>query len=399
MSHANPTDLPARHSSGAGRWLKRLALAVLALVLVLGLVVGGYLWNLRRTVDSNVERQALLPAGTSQTLMVPPNADGNVIGPDGTLLVDDQGQPIDASTLRVDAKGQVVDAKGRPMLVHEGTLLPRMSDDQPGTVLKGVALTRPESAGNSLNFLVIGTDKATGGAARADVIVLAHVSGDRKEVDLIHFPRDLYVDIPGQGKDKINASYAVGGAPLLVQTIQPLVGVPVDHVAVTDFEGFVTMTDAIGGVSLPTDDGPQTMNGKEALRWVRERKTLSQGDISRGQRQMQFIRAVLVKGLSRDVLTNPTKLANFLDAGTSNMVVDESFTTNQMQSIAVSMRDVRGRNIDMLTAPWTSAGPGPGGMSIVNMSQEQMAELSKHLRTDTMDSYKDDVSPKSGFGG
>ena len=104
------------------------------------------------------------------------------------------------------------------------------------------------------------------------------------------FPRDLYVT-SRQGKDKINAAFAYGGAPLLVQTVQGLVGVPVDHVAIIDFEGFKQMTDAVGGVNVYVEEssagsgytftkGYQQMGGTEVLAFVRERKELSEGDIS-----------------------------------------------------------------------------------------------------------------------
>ena len=97
--------------------------------------------------------------------------------------------------------------------------------------------TRVEAAKDSLNLLLLGSDSRGPDQGRSDVIVLAHISDDRSRVDLIHFPRDLWVDIPGRGKDKINAAYAYGGAPLLVQTLQTLIKVPVDHVAVVDFRG------------------------------------------------------------------------------------------------------------------------------------------------------------------
>ena len=142
-------------------------------------------------------------------LVVPQDGLGNLIAPDKTVLEDDQGQPIDASTMHIDQQGRVVDQRERTMLVLDGKALPRLADGQPGTELMGVksnALaqpTRSSKAGNSLNFLVVGTDAANGTSSRSDVIVLAHVSGDRKRVDLIHVPRDLYVTIPGNGKNKI----------------------------------------------------------------------------------------------------------------------------------------------------------------------------------------------------
>ena len=73
------------------------------------------------------------------------------------------------------------------------------------------------------------------------------------------------------------------------------------------------------------------MNGAEALAFVRERHALSEGDISRGRRQQAFIKALLLKSLSRDVLTNPIKLAQFVDAGTKNLTVDQGFSVGDMR--------------------------------------------------------------------
>ena len=137
------------------------------------------------------------------------------------------------------------------------------------------------------NYLIVGSDARPGDtASRSDVIVLAHVPEDRSAVHLIHFPRDLYVTIPGRRKDKINAAYAYGGAPLLVSTVQNLLGVKIDHVAKTDFEGFRTMTDAVGGVRVyPRASGgaPRCGRASRAQRragpaFVRERYELSEGD-------------------------------------------------------------------------------------------------------------------------
>ena len=85
-------------------------------------------------------------------------------------------------------------------------------------------------------------------------MVLVHVPADHSEVTLIHFPRDLYVSIPGKGKNKLNAAYAFGGAPLLVTTMQNMLGVRVDHVAMLGFEGFKSMTDAVGGVDVNVEE-------------------------------------------------------------------------------------------------------------------------------------------------
>ena len=156
---------------------------------------------------------------------------------------------------------------------------------------------------------------------------------------IIHFPRDLYVPIPGHGEGKINAAYAYGQSPLLVETIQDLVGVKIDHVAKTDFEGFKNLTDALGGVTVTNQHaspeypaGQLELDGDEALAYVRERKTLAEGDISRGQRQQAWLKAMMAETLSPGVLLNPSKLGDVIEAGTSNTVVDNDLTTGRIRS-------------------------------------------------------------------
>lgn len=266
---------------------------------------------------------------------------------------------------------------------------------------------RSALAGEALNYLVIGSDSRDLDAerGRSDVMVLVHIADDRERVDLIHFPRDYFVDIPGSSRpNKINASYSIGGAPLVVETIQPLVGVPIDSVAIVDFESFKALTDAVGGVEVDVaesspgfPEGTMAMDGETGLDFVRERYALSQGDISRGQRQQAFIKAVMLKTLSPSTLTNPAKLSSVLDAATQNLTVDESLDMGDMRSLAFSLRGVRGNDIDFVTAPWTGIGDDPAAGSIVLPAEEQLETLQEHLRDDTMEDYVDDVSPTVGF--
>ena len=271
----------------------------------------------------------------------------------------------------------------------------------PGVSGADAGPTKKPAAKDAQNILFIGSDARAGlGGARSDVIVLMHVSGDRKKVTLVHFPRDLYVSVPGHGKDKINAAFAYGGAPLLVRTLQDLVGVPIDHVAISNFEGFKNMTDAVGGVNVYVEEpssGPnytfhkgfQEMDGAEALAFVRERKDLSEGDISRGRRQQAFIKALLLKSLSKDVLTNPVTLAKFVDAGTRNLIVDDKFTVGEMRSEAFSMRNLRGRDVSFVTAPFAGFGTSPVGASIDILDEPGMKVLADALQNDDMANYTD----------
>jgi LCP family protein required for cell wall assembly len=280
--------------------------------------------------------------------------------------------------------------------VKRSALLPT-----PGVSGAEAAPTKKPAAKDAQNILFIGSDARAGLAgARSDVIVLMHIAGDRKTVTLVHFPRDLYVSVPGHGKDKINAAFAYGGSPLLVRTLQDLVGVPIDHVALVDFEGFKNMTDAVGGVNVYVEEasnnggynftkGFHQMGGAEALAFVRERHDLSEGDISRGRRQQAFIKALMLKSLSKDVLANPVRLAQFVDAGTRNLTVDDAFTVSKMRSEAVSLRNLRGRDVAFVTAPFTGFGTSPVGASIDIVDEPGMATLGEALQNDQMSTYQD----------
>jgi LCP family protein required for cell wall assembly len=271
------------------------------------------------------------------------------------------------------------------------------------------AVTAPDGTevpetGTGTNFLVMGADTSPGDAGRADVIVLVHVPEDPSSIQMIHFPRDLYVDIPGRGKDKINAAYAYGREPLLVQTVEQLLGVRIHHVARTDFDGFQKMTDAVGGVRVYAEEastdnsesGPvqitegwNDLNGEEALAFVRQRKELNEGDISRGRRQLAFIKALFLKATSPENVTNPLAVARFADAATENLVVDEGLSIRAMTDYALSLRNLRGGDVVFATAPFSGFGTSPSGASIDIVDEAAMAELGDALRTDTMDEYGD----------
>lgn len=275
----------------------------------------------------------------------------------------------------------------------------RLLPDSGPTDDSGKTIKEPKN--NGTNYLLLGNDGRAGVAGnRSDVMVLAHVPEDRHNVTLIHFPRDLYVSIPGKGKNKLNAAYAYGGAPLLVRTMQNMLGVNIDHVSMVGFDGFKRMTDAVGGVDVnveePSTGGGKTfrkgtmhMDGDTALAFVRQRKQLSEGDISRGKRQQAFIKALMVKSLSKSTLANPVKFRRFLDAATTNLTVDNGLTVGKMRSEAFAMRGTRGKDVRFVTAPFSGFGRSPSGASIDVVDQNKMKTMGTAIRLDKLDSYQE----------
>jgi LCP family protein required for cell wall assembly len=267
----------------------------------------------------------------------------------------------------------------------------------PAPTVSEPAPTEDPIAIGAQNILLIGSDsKGSVADGRSDVIILMHITGDRQKVYLVHFPRDMYVDVPGRGKDKINAAYAYGGPQLLVRTLRSLVDVPIDHVAIVGFEGFKAMTDAVGGVDVYAEEastslgtvhiGMNHLDGEAALGFVQERYELSRGDISRGRRQQAFLKALILKVLSRQTLTNPVRFAQLVDAATRNVTVDNAFSVADIYSQALAMRNLRSEDIVFITAPISGLGTSPQGASIDIVDDVKMAELSAALRSDDMGS-------------
>lgn len=257
----------------------------------------------------------------------------------------------------------------------------------------------------ALNYLLIGSDGRFGSEAttavsgqRSDTIMIAHVTAKRDRIYLISFPRDLYVDIPGRGKNKINAAFAFGGAPLLAATLEQLTSVRIDHVAAIDFQGFRNLTTLVGGVQVTNSQasssppyswpaGPITIEGDEALAYVRQRDGLAGGDLDRVERQQQVVKAILGRGLSRSTVTNPAKLLDFIGTGASNITVDASLGQSEIRSTALSLRGIRGSAIQFLQAPITGFGRSPEGASIDVLDTTRMAALSDAIRNDDIPAY------------
>ena len=257
------------------------------------------------------------------------------------------------------------------------------------------------------NILVLGSDSRISagdpqqwqaGAQRTDAMMLIQISGDRQDMSVMSIPRDSWVNVPGHGLNKINAAYSFGGPGLTIQTVEELTGVHIHHFAIADFESFKTLTDEIGGVTLDlkteqtlagTDfpAGPQHLNGEQALDYARERKSLPGGDFDRVRRQQAWMKAILSQALNNGTLTDPTKLYGFLKVATSTMAVDEGFTVDEMQSLALSMRNMRAGDINFMTVPTSGTGTSDDGQSIVLLDEAADAPLFEAFRNDAVREY------------
>ena len=182
--------------------------------------------------------------------------------------------------------------------------------------------------------------------------------------------------------------------------MEKLTGLRIDHLAVIDWQGFRQLTDALGGVTLDvaTDEGSveKTMNGEQALTYVRERYHLPGGDFDRIKRQQHFLRALMQQTLARDTLSNPVKLTRALDAVTKNLTVDEEFTSGEMRNLALSARNLRSQGVSFLTAPIRGTGR-EGKQSVVYLDAERSRGLWQAIRSDDLPTWLA-ANPKSKLG-
>lgn len=271
---------------------------------------------------------------------------------------------------------------------------------------------RPERINDSVNILFMGTDGYEEGSTayssefegeRSDSIMLAHISPESR-VSVISFPRDSLVALPEcdpygdtEGTSgyfgMINAAMYHGGPPCVVRTIESLSDVRIDHFVHLSFMSFRDVVDAIGGVDmcipepmedsrskLDLDAGQQTLDGDEALSFVRARYEIGDGgDIGRIDRQQMFLAALAEQVTSNDVITDPGRLNAVLRAVAEHSATDSALTFDRMLSIAVTLADVELTDIEFHTVPWYQA---PSNPNRVLWYEDQAEELFTAVRED-----------------
>jgi LCP family protein required for cell wall assembly len=252
-----------------------------------------------------------------------------------------------------------------------------------------------------INILLLGTGgPGHEGPDLTDTILLASVDPVNHKTALLSIPRDLWVKIPGDGYQKINAAYAYGkqqtraksesakdqaGLDLLDKTLSPIIGVPIHYHAVVDFAAFRQTVDAIGGVTFNVPEtlydptiawenhgnsyiamkGTQAFDGRKALLYARSRETSS--DFARGQRQRQLMVGIKDKTFSLGTFSNPVKISNLLSGLGNNVYTD--FSLDDMMSLYKIVGKIPSNQItslDLVTPPHNLLTTGNmNGLSIV----------------------------------
>jgi len=200
----------------------------------------------------------------------------------------------------------------------------------------------------SLNVLLMGVDERTGDKGRSDTMIVLTLDADNSRAQMVSIPRDTMTEIVGKGvKDKINHAYAFGGSEMSVETVENFLDIDLDYYVRVNMEGLEDLVDAVDGITIHNKfefteggrtfkEGELTLNGKEALSYVRMRKNDPQGDVGRNERQRQVIQAVIDKGVNVTSVTKINKLIGILG---KNVVTNLEF--DEIQELYKNYKNVR----------------------------------------------------------
>ncbi|WP_309098027.1 LCP family protein [Streptomyces sp.] len=255
-------------------------------------------------------------------------------------------------------------------------------------------IDRPE-AGEGTNYLIVGSDSRAGMSAeekkklhtgsaegkRTDSMMILHTGGNGPT--LISLPRDSNVTIPSyKGSDsgklypatgrqtKLNAAYAEDGPELLVRTVEANTGLHIDHYVEIGFGGFANIVDAVGGVEMdiPQDikdtksgadlkKGRQTLDGEQALAFVRTRYALKGSDLDRTKNQQKFLSALANQVATPSTVLNPFRLYPTMGAGLDSLVVDKDMGLFDLASMFWAMKGVSGGEGKSMNMPISGSAP------------------------------------------
>lgn len=256
----------------------------------------------------------------------------------------------------------------------------------------------PDAKHDPVTYVLMGSDTRGEDQGRSDTLMVAYLSGDRDNVYLVSFPRDMWVPIPGYGEAKINAAHAFGGPALTIQTLEDMLGTRMDHAVGIDFDGFIRLTTALGGVTVHNKyessvgqyyfpQGEITISGDEALAYVRQREGLPNGDLDRAERQRDVLAAIIDKLTAPEVLANPARMGAVLDQVADTVTVDSGLTNGEIYSTAGELGFTGISGVRSLQAPITGFGTSADGQAIDIVDWQKMEELAAAMQTDQMDEY------------
>jgi LCP family protein required for cell wall assembly len=253
-----------------------------------------------------------------------------------------------------------------------------------GKLNRSVALPASSVQSAGQNWLIAGSDTRQGlsrqqidnlhvgfdfGTTNSDSLMLLHIGGGTPV--LISIPRDSYVPIPGHGTNKINAALGFGGPTLLIQTIENVTGLNINHYMGIGFGGLDSVVNQVGGVRIclktalhDSDSGAnlpagcQTLNGAQALAFVRDRHSFANEDLQREQDQRAFLKALLGKATSPSVYLNPFVALPFGSTAASSISVDQGTHLYSLISVALALRNPQTGTVPIANANYPTANAG-----------------------------------------
>jgi LCP family protein required for cell wall assembly len=261
--------------------------------------------------------------------------------------------------------------------------------------------------GSGTNWLIVGSDSRQGltnaqaaqlhtgdaqavSGGRTDTIMVVHLPDNSTKPTMVSLLRDSWVTIPGHGKNKINAAYAFGGAPLLVRTVEQATGLRIDHYGEIGLGGFANVVDDVGGVTMclpqAVNDsyaginlpaGCQNLNGANALGYVRSRHAFATSDFARTDHQRQFIGALANKIASPGVLLNPFSVFPMLGDLPGALTVDNGDHLQNLIGLAWSLRGMSGGGVVTTAVPISGS---TGGSLLWDPAKSQ--QMFQDLNTD-----------------
>jgi len=249
---------------------------------------------------------------------------------------------------------------------------------------RSVALPAYSGQSAGQNWLIAGSDTRQGlsrteqdllhvgsdvGTTNSDSLMLLHTGGGKPV--LISIPRDSFVPIPGHGTNKINAALGFGGPTLLIQTVEQVTGLRIDHYMGIGFGGLDSVVNQVGGVRmcLPTalhdydsgvnlPAGCQNLSGTQALAFVRDRHSFANEDLQREQDQRAFLKALLSKATSPSVYLNPFVALPFGSTAASSISIDQGTHLYNLISVALALRNPQTGTVPIANANYATANAG-----------------------------------------
>lgn len=242
-----------------------------------------------------------------------------------------------------------------------------------------------------LSILLVGVDKREGDSGRTDSMIVATINPDTNSTKLLSIPRDTKTEItsnsdPDKNRTtKMNAAYAYGGIEMTIDTVENFLNVPIDYYVEVNMEGFKDIVDAVGGIDVNNKyefeldgttlyEGPQHLDGEEALQYARMRKEDPLGDFGRQERQKEVISKVVKKGAS---LSSLAKYDDILEALQDNVLTN--LTLDDMIGIQATYKGAA-KNIEKLQVEGEGKTVSGDGWYFF-VSDETRQSLSDELRT------------------